>query len=418
MIREKSPQPGHGRARKITMKIHRLFSALALTLFAGLAATAQNGATPTAASPEKELLQRSMDFMAALPVFSVDMAMKFELANSTGETREGALTGKLDAAGKDKARFRVDTEEGTMELYFSPDAKYLYLAEQNQYLDGKDFGDRRQSLTLMPSREFGPAQIMFSDYLHGEPSLLSSMKTVSRVSEADESPDGAIHIRGESEGISADFWVRQGDQPFLEKLTVDLIQMAKESNPDMTKALVTYTFSAWNSAPAFSEDHFAFKKPEGATELDPSAGSKPEALKGKAAPSIKLDMLDGGTLDLTSHQGKDVVILDFWASWCGPCRKGLPIASEVASQFKDKNVVFYAVNIGEEAEVAQGFLDQINLKIPVALDLNREAAQKYQASSIPMMIVIGKDGVVHEIHRGLSPSLKSDLTKTLTELTK
>jgi len=392
--------------------------ALVLTFLVCSAAPAQEAATPAATSPEKELLQRSIDFMAALPVFSVDMAMKFELANSAGESRDGALTGKLDVSGKDKARFRVDTEEGAMELFFSPEGKSLYLAEQNQYVDGKNFGSRRESLMLMPSREFSPAQIMFSDYLHAEPSLLGSISTISLVKEEGDGPESPIHVRGEGEGITADFWIRPGDQPYLEKLSVDLLKMAVESSPDMTKALVTYTFSGWNSAPEFAEDHFAFKMPEGATELDPSAESEPEALKGKPAPAIKLGMLDGGTFDLASHQGKDVVILDFWASWCGPCRKGLPIASEVASQFKDKNVVFYAVNIGEEAEVAQGFLDQTGLKIPVALDPNREAAQKYQANSIPMMVIIGKDGVVLEVHQGLLPTLKEDLTSTLTELTK
>ena len=400
------------------MKNYAPLCTLALTLIACFTTVGQEAETPAAETPEKELLQHSIDFLAGLPAFSVDMAMKFELANKAGEARDGALTGKLDLSGKDKARFRVDTEEGAMELYFTPEAKFLYIAAQNQFVDGKQFGDRRASLTLMPSREFSPAQIMLSDFLHAEPSLLGSMKAISVVKAEGEGPDSAIHVRGEAEGITADFWIRPGDQPFLEKLSVDLLKMAAESSPDMTKALVTYTFTGWNGAPEFTEDHFTFIKPEGATALDTSGSSKPDALKGKPAPAIKLGMLGEGTLDLATHLGKDIVILDFWASWCGPCRKGLPIASKVADQFKDKNVVFYAVNIGETPEVAQGFLDQTGLKIPVALDIDREAQQKYQANSIPKMIIIGKDGVVHEVHEGLAPSLESDLTKTLTELTK
>ena len=400
------------------MKIYTPFCALALPLLACTFALAEEAAPPAATTPEKEVLQRSIDFMAGLPAFSVHMDMKFELANRGGETRDGALTGKLDFSGKDKARFRVDTEQGTMELYFAPDAKFLYLALENQYVDGTNFGDRRESLTLMPSREFSPAQIMFSDFLHAEPSLLASMNSTRLVMAEGEGPESAIHISGEGEGITADFWIRPGDQPFLEKLSVDLIKMAAESSPDMTKALVTYTFSQWDSAPTFSADHFTFNKPEGATVLDTSGKSQPDSLKGKPAPAIKLGMLGGGTFDLASHQGKDIVILDFWASWCGPCRKGLPIASAVASQFNDKNVVFYAVNIGETPEVAQGFLDQAGLEFPVALDPDREAQQKYQANSIPKMVIIGKDGIVHEVHEGLAPSLERDLTKTLTELTK
>lgn len=399
------------------MKIYAAFCTFSLTLLACTVAPAQETAPTEVATPEKEILQRSMDFLAAQPALSVNMSMKFELANSAGESRDGALTGKLDLSGKDHARFRVETEQGPMELFFSPGAAFLYIVAQNQYLDGSKFGDRREALTLMPTREFSPAQIMFSDFLHAEPSLLTSIKSTSSVLAEGEGPESAIHIRGVGEGLTADFWIRPGDKPFLEKLSVDLLKAAAESSPDMTKALVTYTFSGWNGAPEFSEDYFAFKKPEGATELDTSGQSQPDALKGKPAPAIKLGMLGEGTLDLANHLGKDVVILDFWASWCAPCRKGLPIASKVADQFKDKNVVFYAVNIGETPDVAQGFLSQTGLKIPVALDIDREAQQKYQANSIPKMVIIGKDGIVHEVHEGLAPSLESDLTKTLTELT-
>lgn len=365
-------------------------------------------------TPEKAQIQASMDFISKLPAFSTDMEMKFELADKAGQSRDGAIKGTLDFSGQDKLRFRVEMDDGSMELFYTPDEKYLYISNENQYVSGTNFGNRQRALTLMPSREFSPAQIMLSDFLHGDPSLLSSMESTSLINDG---PDSPIHIQTSGDGVTADFWIQGGEQPFLDKLQLDLLKMAADRNPNLAKVLVTYTFSNWNAAPEFAADHFNFKKPEGATEFNPSAQGPEDPLKGKPAPAIKLSMLGEGTLDLATHLGKDVVILDFWASWCGPCRKGLPIISEVAEQFKDKNVVFYAVNVGEPAEVAQGFLTQTGLSIPVALDLNREAQQKYQANSIPKTVIVAKDGTVYEVHLGVTPTLKEDLTKTLTELT-
>lgn len=398
------------------MRAYWSIVAFALLLFACPAARSQEAASIP--SPEKALLQSSIDFLNGLPAFSTEIQMNFELADKAGRTRNGSMKGKLDFSGTDKVRFRVDMEDGYMELFFSPAGKFLYISQENQYVDGKKFGNRQRALTLMPGREFGPAQIMLTDYLHNDPSLMKSMESATLVqAETADGPEAPDRVQTSGGGVTADFWLRRGAEPFLEKLQLDLLKMANEGNPELTKVLVTYAFSNWNTAPEFAPEHFAFTKPEGATELDPTGGRPEDPLQGKPAPPIKLSLLDEGTLDLAEHQGKNVVILDFWASWCGPCRQGLPIASEVAKEFKDKNVVFYAINVGENAETAKAFLAQTGMDFPVALDPNRDAQQKYQANSIPKTVIIGKDGIVHTVHAGVSPTFRMDLTATLTELT-
>jgi len=397
------------------MRAHWSVFTFALFLFACGAVHSQEA--PSTPSPEKALLQGSIDFLSGLPAFSTEIQMNFELADKAGRTRDGSMKGKLDFSGTDKVRFRVDMEDGYMELFFSPAGKFLYISQENQYVVGKNFGNRQRALTLMPGREFGPAQIMLTDFLHNDPSLMKSMETATLVKAETEGAEAPERVQTSGGGVTADFWLRRGAEPFLEKLQLDLLKMANEGNPELTKVLVTYTFSNWNTSPEFGPEHFAFTKPDGATELDPTGGRPEDPLKGKPAPPITLSLLGEGTLDLTAHVGKNVVILDFWASWCGPCRQGLPIASSVAKEFEDKGVVFYAVNIGENAEVAKAFLAQTGLDFPVALDLNREAQQKYQANSIPKTVIIGKDGVVHTVHLGVSPTFRMDLTATLQELT-
>ncbi len=95
----------------------------------------------------------------------------------------------------------------------------------------------------------------------------------------------------------------------------------------------------------------------------------PSPLLGKPAPDVSLKLLEEGKgeFKLKEHKGEHVVMLDFWATWCGPCVKELPILSEVAEAYKDKGVVC-AVNQQEEPAEIRTFLKEKKLKLTVALD--------------------------------------------------
>jgi thiol-disulfide isomerase/thioredoxin len=141
-------------------------------------------------------------------------------------------------------------------------------------------------------------------------------------------------------------------------------------------------------------------------------------LVGKEAPAFTLDLLGGGKLDLAEHKGKHVVILDFWASWCGPCRKAMPVYAKIAEEYKEKGVAFYAVNLAESAETARGFLEKVGVQCAVALDADGNVGKKYGAASIPMSVIIGKDGIVTHVHAGFSDALAAQLKQELDVLLK
>lgn len=400
--------------------MRRILLSCTSLLFATIlcSAPAQEAAPVAEDNAARDRLQQSINFAAALPAYSADITMDFKVSSTAGETNETELTAHIDMAGDDRARFKVNVDEGAMELFLAPDARYIYLDAQNQYVDGAAFGDRQKALTLMPGREYRPAQVLLSDFLHNDATLVQQAESIAFVPQEGAGADATDEIRVSGGGLVVDFWIQKGEQPLLQKFSMDLTGMVSQSNPNVASAVVNYSLSDWNLSPNFSEDHFAFKIPEGATELQRAQQKPTDPLEGKPAPALKLDLLGSeGTLDLAAHRGKDVVILDFWASWCGPCRMGLPIVTEVAEQFKDKGVVFYAVNVGEGKVKAQGFVEQTGLAATVALDTTGSAQRDYGASSIPLTVIIDKDGIVHEVHRGLSPSLKMDLTRTLTQLT-
>jgi thiol-disulfide isomerase/thioredoxin len=126
----------------------------------------------------------------------------------------------------------------------------------------------------------------------------------------------------------------------------------------------------------------------------------PESLKGEAAPDFSLKTPGGQEVALASDKGS-VVVLDFWATWCGPCVASLPKIDALAKEHSD--VKFYAVNIRESAEKVNKFMEAKNLSLPVLLDKDGSVAKAYLASAIPQTVVIGKDGVVQAVFIGFDP---------------
>jgi thiol-disulfide isomerase/thioredoxin len=140
-----------------------------------------------------------------------------------------------------------------------------------------------------------------------------------------------------------------------------------------------------------------FAKPT-TTKVDESAievGTKP----GQLAPDFVLDTLDGGEARLSDFRGK-IVLLNFWASWCGPCRIEFPDLIKVYERHKDSGFEIVAVNLGESRQVAGRFADQFKLPFPILLDSNAGVARQYSTYSIPTSYFLDRNGVIVGVRAG------------------
>ena len=131
------------------------------------------------------------------------------------------------------------------------------------------------------------------------------------------------------------------------------------------------------------------------------AGSATAAEVGKPAPGFSLAGKIGN-VDLAKRRGK-VVILDFWASWCVPCKAELPALDALAKRYKAQGlpIEVIAVNIDEQRQSADAFLKDAKVgHVTVAYDPGGKVAEKYDLPTMPTSFVIGPDGVIREIHAG------------------
>ena len=137
-------------------------------------------------------------------------------------------------------------------------------------------------------------------------------------------------------------------------------------------------------------------------------------LIGKPAPKFTLKRLEGDAYKLDDSLGKEVVVLDFWATWCGPCIKALPEVMAAVAEF-DGDVRLIAVNQQEAASKVSGFLQAKGWDLDVVLDQNRQkpVSKKYGVKGIPTTFVIGKDGNVVMMHSGYSQGLKDELVNDI-----
>ncbi len=129
--------------------------------------------------------------------------------------------------------------------------------------------------------------------------------------------------------------------------------------------------------------------------------SDSSSLVGKAAPDFALKTVDGQDIKLSDQKGK-VVVLDFWVTWCPPCRKSLPHVQSVSQDkaLAAKNVVVCAVNERESADDVSKFLQDNHYTFKVALDSSGSAGNDYKVTGIPTTVIIGADGVIKNVFIG------------------
>jgi len=136
---------------------------------------------------------------------------------------------------------------------------------------------------------------------------------------------------------------------------------------------------------------------------------------GAAAPSFQLDSLDGKSVNLADYKGQ-VVLLNFWASWCGPCRKEMPILDQLHKQYHNKGFTLVGVNVEPDSKDALGMLKSVPVSFPILFDRSSVASKLYQVEGMPNTVIIDRAGRVRYIHRGYKPGEENEYLDQIRSL--
>lgn len=206
-------------------------------------------------------------------------------------------------------------------------------------------------------------------------------------------------ISGKVDDAPVKFFI-DGTTHMLQRVETDMSASLKKNEvPAVNKAIVRVDYTTISTKDQLPAETFAWAPPAGAREFqadDAIAEGEASELVGKPAAAFTLRDLENTEVSLTDLKGS-VVVLDFWATWCGPCVASMPSLMKINEKFAPQGLKLFAVNLQEGKKQVQQFLADKALALPVLLDSDGAVAKKYGVSGIPQTVVIGKDGTIRKV---------------------
>src|SRR5579862_2124941 len=331
------------------------------------------------------LVKQEKDAFKNLKSVKYDAEIKVDVSGGPAPTN---MTGQISMAIKNPGRMRLETKMMgfTISMISDGESTYAYNSMSNQY--------------VKQNAAFGPDGIVKIMGLQGSMPDLTKIKMTSKTLRADTI---------ELDGQKRDCWVVETK---VDKMDVPQMPGAQVSNMLMTTWIDQKTGMDLRSDTSMSiqlpaaaggmkmdqkiamvkkslvcdgpipDSLFALTPPAGATETDTLLGSTlPKGeLAGKDAPAFDVKGLDAKPYSLAALKGKPV-LLDFWATWCGPCRKSLPVVEKIAQDYKDLVVV--SVDAGEDRATVEEFLKKNPMPFPVILGGDGDIVKAYSVSAFP-----------------------------------
>jgi thiol-disulfide isomerase/thioredoxin len=146
-----------------------------------------------------------------------------------------------------------------------------------------------------------------------------------------------------------------------------------------------------------------------------SAAAVPAELVGQHASDFALKSLADDNIRLSEHLG-EVVILNFWATWCGPCRQEMPLLDEVYAKYRRAGLTLLSINIDQNEDGVSEMVETLKVSYPVLRDSRNEVARTYQLGTLPLTVLIDREGVIRYVSEGYKAGYEARYTEKLREL--
>ena len=125
-------------------------------------------------------------------------------------------------------------------------------------------------------------------------------------------------------------------------------------------------------------------------------------MEGQKAPDFALKSSTGENLRLSEYRG-DVVMINFWATWCGPCRQEMPLLDELYNRYQRVGFNLLGVNIDDDSRRAMQMAEELGIDFPVLFDASKEVSRLYEVEAMPVTVLVDREGTVRYVHHGYKP---------------
>ena len=142
-----------------------------------------------------------------------------------------------------------------------------------------------------------------------------------------------------------------------------------------------------------------------------------QAVAGAATPDFALPARDGSTVKLSDLKGQ-VVMINFWATWCGPCRQEMPLLGQLQSKYEPLGFTLLGVNVEPDSAGAVSWLKGMNVDFPILFDRKNAVAESFGVEGMPSSVFIDRAGNVRYVHRGYQPGDESKYADMIRSLVK
>jgi peroxiredoxin len=145
------------------------------------------------------------------------------------------------------------------------------------------------------------------------------------------------------------------------------------------------------------------------------AGSAYADISAGPAPDFTLKSEGGSNLRLSEFRG-EVVMINFWASWCAPCRQEMPLLDELYTQYQPLGFTILGVNVEEDSTKARQLLKNAPVNFPVLFDNSSDVSKLYNVVAMPSTVLVDRDGNIRYLHQGYKPGYEESYQQQVREL--
>jgi outer membrane lipoprotein-sorting protein/peroxiredoxin len=351
----------------------------------------------------RALIAESGNALRAARTYQIEQSVVVEL--SGGIEHRLQLPVKLAASNPDKLRIESDGAVGSTLVISDGENTWMYLGPVKQYTKTPAASSPE---ALLKSLNPGVADILGE--MKTKDPFLSVRVTGEETIETGgqryecfvvESKLDRIKMPGTltlEDGVIK-MWIDKKTKLSLKQTATAVMQGGALRMPAQMNQTITMLSVKLNQQ--LPDALFVFTPPAGAQEVKEFEGlvRANADLSGKDAPDFKLNSLDGKEFSLQALRGK-VVLLDFWATWCLPCRRDIPSLEKIYADFHERGLVMIGMNVGENKETVAKFLAQNKLSYPIVLAGENEMLQSYSVTAFPTVVLIDREGVIYLYHVG------------------